>query len=179
MEKCCIMYPQLNFALHIVKFFGHSIMHLHYDDVIMGAIASLITSLTIVYFTIYSNADQRKHQSSASPAFVWGIHRGPVNSPHKWPVTRKMFQFDDVIMTTDIYLIAVGVPSNIAYNYNRLNNSKRLIDSTTLVTRVCLTDVRNINNPALQAERLALLSDKINLLYQGHTALCSCTVRCQ
>ena len=64
----------------------------------MGAIASQITSLTIVYSTFYSDADQRKHQSSASPAFVRGIHRGPVNSPHKWPVTRKMFPFDDVIM---------------------------------------------------------------------------------
>ena len=71
---------------------------LHYGDVIMGAIASQITSLTIVYSTVYSDADQRKHQSSASLAFVWGIHRGPVNSPHKWPVTRKMFPFDDVIM---------------------------------------------------------------------------------
>ena len=71
---------------------------LHYGDVIMGAIASQITSLTIVYSTVYSDADQRKHQSTASLAFVRGIHRGPVNSPHKWPVTRKMFPFDDVIM---------------------------------------------------------------------------------
>ena len=71
---------------------------LHYGDVIMGTIASQTTSLTIVYSTVYSDADQRKHQSSASPAFVWGIHRGPVNSPHKWPVTRKMFPFDDVII---------------------------------------------------------------------------------
>ena len=70
----------------------------HYDDVIMSAIASQITSLTIVYSIVYSEADQRKHQGSASLAFVWGIHRGPVNSPHKWPVTRKMFPFDDVIM---------------------------------------------------------------------------------
>ena len=70
----------------------------HYDNVIMCTIASLITSLTIVYSTVYSDADQRKHQSSASLAFVWGIHRGPVNFPHKWPVTRKMFPFDDVIM---------------------------------------------------------------------------------
>ena len=69
-----------------------------YGDVIMGTIASQITSLTIVYATVYSDADQRKHQSSASLAFVWGIHRGPMNSPHKWPVTRKMFPFDDVIM---------------------------------------------------------------------------------
>ena len=65
----------------------------HGSDVIMGAMASQITSLTIVYST-----DQRKHQSSAPLAFVWGIHRSPVNSPHKWPVTRKMFPFDDVIM---------------------------------------------------------------------------------
>ena len=70
----------------------------HYDDVIMGAIASQITSLTIVYSTVYSDAFQRKHQSSTSLAFVRGIHRGPVNSPHKWPVTRKMSPFDDVIM---------------------------------------------------------------------------------
>ena len=60
--------------------------------------ASQITSLTIVYSTVYSDADQRKHQSSASLAFVWGIHRGPVKSLHKWPVTRKMFPFDDVTM---------------------------------------------------------------------------------
>ena len=65
----------------------------------MDAIASQITSLTVVYSTVYSDADQRKHQSSASLAFLWGIHRGPVNSPHKWPVTRKMFPFDDVIMS--------------------------------------------------------------------------------
>ena len=71
---------------------------LHYSDVIIGAVTSQITSLTIVYSTVYSGADQRKHQSSASLAFVRGIHRSPVNSPHRWPVTRKMFPFDDVIM---------------------------------------------------------------------------------
>ena len=70
----------------------------HYDDVIMSEIASQITSLTIVYSTVHSGADQSKHQSSASLAFVWEIHRWPVNFPHKWPVTRKVFPFDDVIM---------------------------------------------------------------------------------
>ena len=69
----------------------------HYDDVIMGAMASYITSLNIVYSTVYSAADQRKHQSSASLAFVRGIHRWLVNSPRKRPVTRKMFPFEDVI----------------------------------------------------------------------------------
>ena len=64
----------------------------------MGAIASQITSFTIIYSIVYSDADQRKHQSYALLAFVRGIHLGPVNSPRKWPVTRKMFLFDDVIM---------------------------------------------------------------------------------
>ena len=52
----------------------------------------------IVYSAVYSGTDQRKHQRSASLAFVREIHRWPVNSPHKSPVTRKMFPFDDVIM---------------------------------------------------------------------------------
>ena len=79
----------------------------HYNDVIMNKIASQITSLTIVYSTVYSGADQRKHQSSASLAFVRRIHRGPVNSPHKGPVTRKMFPFDDVIMHKFAYPVAL------------------------------------------------------------------------
>ena len=70
----------------------------HYSDVIMGVMVSQITSLTIVYSNVYSGTDQRKLESSASLAFVWGIHWWPVNSPHKWPVTRKMFPFDDIIM---------------------------------------------------------------------------------
>ena len=61
---------------------------------------SQIPRLTIVYLTVYSGADQREYQSSASLAFVPGIHRWPVNSPRKRPVTRKMFPFDDVIMTS-------------------------------------------------------------------------------
>ena len=70
----------------------------HYDDVIMTMLASQITSLMVVYSIFYSGVNQRKHQSSASLAFVREIHRGPVNFPHKWPVTRKMFPLDDVIM---------------------------------------------------------------------------------
>ena len=76
----------------------HGIDYNDYNEVIMSTTASQITSLTIVYSTVYLDADQRKHQSSASLAFVRGIHRGPVNSPHKGPVTQKIFPFDDVIM---------------------------------------------------------------------------------
>ena len=71
----------------------------------MGAIPSEITSLTIVYSTVYSGADQRKHESSASMA-LRGIHRVPVDSPHKWPVTRKMFLFDDVIMAELLCIVS-------------------------------------------------------------------------
>ena len=63
----------------------------HYINVIMSMIASQITSVLIACSTVCSGADQRKHQSSASLAFVKGIHRWPVNSPHKGPVMRKMF----------------------------------------------------------------------------------------
>ena len=70
----------------------------HYNDVIMSAMASQITSLTVVFSAVYSGADQRKHQRSASLAFMGGIHPWPANSPHKRPATRKMFPFDDVIM---------------------------------------------------------------------------------
>ena len=64
----------------------------------MSKMSSQITSVSIVCSIIYAGADQTKHQSFASPAFVRGIYRWPVNSPKKGPVTRKMFLFDDVIM---------------------------------------------------------------------------------
>ena len=70
----------------------------HYNDVTISAMASQITSIAIIYSTVYWVADQWKHQSPASLAFVRGIHRWLVNSPHKRPVTRKMLPFDDVIM---------------------------------------------------------------------------------
>ena len=89
----------------------------------MTTMASQITSLTVVYSTVYSDADQRKHQSSASLAFVWG------NSPHKGPVTRKMFPFDDVIMiwyvndtkqkySLDYYHEAMSVHQNFIHQSN-------------------------------------------------------------
>ena len=66
--------------------------------VIWSTMASQITSLTILYSIVCLDADQRKHQSSTSLAFVRGIHRWWVNSPHKGPVTWKAFPFDDVTM---------------------------------------------------------------------------------
>ena len=79
-------------------FLERYILLTHYNDVIVRAMACQITSLTIVYSTVYSGTDERKHQSTASLDFVRGIHRWPVNSPHKGPVSRRMFPLDDAIM---------------------------------------------------------------------------------
>ena len=74
----------------------------HYSDVIMGMMASQITSVSSVYTAVCSGADQRKYQSSASLAFMRVIHRGSLNSTHKGPVTWKMFPFDNVIMGPEV-----------------------------------------------------------------------------
>ena len=71
---------------------------MHCNDVVMSTMGSQITGFTIDYLIVCSGTNQRQHQSSASQAFVRGIYRWQVDSPHKGPVTRKMFTFDDVIM---------------------------------------------------------------------------------
>ena len=68
----------------------------NYNDVIMGMMASQITSVSNISSTVCSVTDKKKCQSSASLFFVRGIHWWPVNSPHKGPVTLKMFPFDYV-----------------------------------------------------------------------------------
>ena len=73
----------------------------HYNDVTMTAMSSQITGVSSVCWTVGSGVDKRKHQSSTSLAFALGIHRWPVNSPHKRSVTRKMFPFDDVSINKD------------------------------------------------------------------------------
>ena len=86
-------------ASQITSLFYCSVIDNHFSDGIMSTMASQIPSLTIVY----SGADQIKHQSSASLAFVRGIHRSPSNSSHEGPVKRKMFPFYDVIMAMQGY----------------------------------------------------------------------------
>ena len=78
----------------------------------------LITSLTIVHSTIYSGIDQRK-QSFGSLAFVRGIHRWPVNSPHKWPVTRKLFPLDDVIVDFVMQMLNNKQQESVTATYTR------------------------------------------------------------
>ena len=82
----------------MLKCFEEALISCHYNDVIMGTMVSQITGVSIVCSVVCSGSDQRKHQSSASMAFVRGFHRGPVDPSHKGSVTLKMFPFYDVIM---------------------------------------------------------------------------------
>ena len=70
----------------------------HYSDVIMGAMERSNNRR----LSFCSGAVQRKYRSSASLTFLRGIHRSPVNSPHKGPVTRKCFH----LMTSSCFPIA-------------------------------------------------------------------------
>ena len=74
----------------------------HYGDVIVDAMASQITDVSMACSNIWSSEDQRIHQSPVSLAFMRDIP-GPLNSHHKGSVTRKMFPFDDVIMVLMIW----------------------------------------------------------------------------
>ena len=114
----------------------------HYDDVIMSAIASQITSLTIVNSTVYPGADQRKHQSSASLAFVWGTHRNRWISHTKGQLRGKCLHF----MTSSwINVTYAPIQINWARNIASYSFSQQPASSFTTVSNVMvlLCDVRH------------------------------------
>ena len=84
-----------------------------------SVMASQITGASTVYLAVCSGAVQTKHQSSASLAFVWGIHRWPVNSTHKGPVTWEMFPCDDVIMVVCKMVALLCRPQCVTPNADR------------------------------------------------------------
>ena len=98
MNDCICGYLIKSVEAILAMFHLFQLTRCHYNDVIMSVMASQITGVSIVLSTVCPGADQRRHQSSASLDFVRGIHRWPMDSPHKGPVTRKMSPFDDVIM---------------------------------------------------------------------------------
>ena len=102
----------------------------HYDDVIMGAIAFQITSLTIVSSTAYSDADQRKHQSSASLAFVQRIHREAGEFPALWQMASdaEISPFNDVIIK--ITRRTPRVPTSPCLIWGRWNRNSLAIRQT-------------------------------------------------
>ena len=106
----------LVYLAHFEQTFDHSWLQ-HYNDIIMSTMVFQITSLAIVYSIVYSGADQRKHQSSLSLALVRGINRWPANSPHKGPVARKIFPFDDIIM---IFVRRAGLIWSNLFDRNKI-----------------------------------------------------------
>ena len=90
---------------------------LHYSDVIMSAMRLKSPASRLFVQPFFSGADQRKHQSSTPLAFVWGIHRWLLDSPHKGPVTRKMFPFDDVIMLHSQYHSCWWLNDTMSYSF--------------------------------------------------------------
>ena len=101
----------------------------------MGAMASQITGVTIVYSTVCSGADRRKLQSSTSLAFVRVIHWWPVNSPHKGPVI-IMFPFDAVIMDR-MYLLHC-LHAILRTDYRQASNISRIKSKNVNVHRLVL-----------------------------------------
>ena len=97
----------------------------HYIDVIMTTMASQITILTVVYSTVYSHADQRKHQSSASLAFVWGIHRD------RWiPRTKGQLRGKFFHLMTSSWLRKIRVwPFSLIPNFSGFKISPEQTDS--------------------------------------------------
>ena len=122
---------KLGTCISVTYFFNHvrgtltvqpfQVVKDHHDDVVISAMPSQITCVSIVCSTVGSGADQRKHQSFASLAFVWEIHRWPVNSPHKRPVTQKILPFDDVIMI-QATLVVIEMASCLASCCNWKDN---------------------------------------------------------
>ena len=110
----CIVVVLFQFLVYPYDVFIN--VHQYYSDVIMGAMVSQIASLAIVYSTVNSGADQRKHQCSVSLALVRGIHRWLVNSPHKWPVKRKIFPSKDCFTDTGRTKIASFLCEVIPYD---------------------------------------------------------------
>ena len=96
---------------------SRGLMVTHYCDVIMNTIASQITSLTIVYLTVNSDADQRKHQSSASLVFVWGIHRDRWIPRTKDHLRGKCFH----LMTSSCKVGSMQIPHTSFYSQFKFN----------------------------------------------------------
>ena len=172
----------INVAVHWVNFLLEIISGCtsHYSDVIMGSIASQIPSLKIVYSSVYSGTDQRKHQSSASLAFVRGIHWRPVNSPHKGLVTRKMFPFDDVIMfslcrcwtnfqddSTNYYLIINSLTHSgqmASWKLVRIDSGNGLVPHSNKTINLTNIDLSSVTSYGIQLRTISQEMLKISVL---------------
>ena len=140
----------------------------HYNDVIIGMISSQITSLTIVFSTVYLDTDQRKHQSSPSLAFVRAIHRRPVNSLHKWPVMRKMFPFDDVIMIIKM-LVILWISHSYLTDVTTAELWLLLLSYINVIERICRYFYKIKNCPNREINKQSFCSPHASIGSENNT----------
>ena len=148
------------------------VLVLHYDDVIITTIASQITSLTVVYSTVYSDADQRKLQSSASLAFVGGIHRDRWSPRTKGQLRGKCFH----LMTSScLWRKSTGPPATDGFPSQKgpaihilLPNDSGLLVGAMLKTDVCLMfqGSRGIHDFVFQRSHDAIMCPLVSLQWR-------------
>ena len=142
----------------------------HHSDVIMSAMTSQTSGVSVIYSIVCSGENQRNHQSSASLPFVRGIHRPPVNSLHKGPVTWKTFPFDYVIMKDEegaweIY--ATGMQGFGSWYHIQRNHSFMAL-VIAMKTHRCvffgpsLSDKTSLSHPVLIQTRVAVWYQQAN-----------------
>ena len=120
-----------------------------YNDVIMTTMASQITNLTVVYSTVYSDADKRKHQSSASLAFVWGIHRDRWIPRTKGQLRGKCFHLmtSSCLVETCRDIIFVLSPRSHFYISFRDKWERKISHKTNQQKRLCKHYDSSLNSP--------------------------------
>ena len=151
--------------LQVCDLWCFDFVSIHYCDAIMGTIASQITSLTIVYTTVYSDADQSKHQSSASLAFVWGIHRDRWIPRTKGQLRGKCFH----LMTSScgpLYLRCQDYGTGIAENYTITSVSTRPLTHWGRETHIYVSKLTDIgsNNGLSPDRRQAIIGINTRIL---------------
>ena len=140
----------------------------HHSDVIMSMMATQIAGISIVYWSVSSGADQRKHRSSVPLAFVREIHHWPGNSQHKRPVKWKIFTFDDIIMFSHV---TWRISSTIAamrhdrkckytFTFPEMNSTQRLTHITCK-----FSDVRSLT---CQKTNIIFFRENDNLFLAEH-----------
>ena len=147
--------------------------HSHYNDVIMSAMASQITSPTALYSTVYSRRRSRKTSKLRVTGLCVGKSPGPVNSPHKGPVTRKMFPFDDVIMCFHLMTSSLSCGWPIATEFvfgSCILNWKGHIRSSPK-TIACSFGLRDISETIISMAERKTVAFPLLMHWTGDTAV--------
>ena len=126
----------------------------HCNDFRIGAMASQITGVSIVWSTVCSGAEQQQQQQKIKAPRHWGES---MDSNNKGPVTRRMLPFDDVIMV-------ITVPADVVQNLSCLHHNisayrwfcVTLLDLTTS-SQVADMSSRNITTLRLLVHQIAIL----------------------